>query len=113
MKWYQELYAGESIKEKTDKIKWKIKHNAGQLQIYVITLASNPQNLMDIIPAWELMQKHYPKKNIWIVGLAKGYNEAVEVVIRILMEVYEHTGAFGVREYLVNKTAESRGKPWV
>lgn len=111
MKWYQELYAGESIKKKTGKIKWKVNHNAVQLQIYLISFASNPENLLDIIPAWEVVQKHYPKKNLWIVGLAKGWNEAVEVATGILLEVYECTGGFKVREYLMNKTAESRGKP--
>lgn len=51
MTWYDDLYVGESIVHKTKKIKWKICHNAGQINIYVITLASNGQNLLDIIPA--------------------------------------------------------------
>lgn len=110
MKWYQELYTGESIKGKTEKIKWKINHNAGQIQVYMISFASNPDNLLDIIPAWNVMQKHYPKKNLWIVGLAKGWEEAVEVVTQIVAEVYENTGGFRVRDYLIHKSAESRGK---
>ena len=28
MKWYDDLYVGESIVHKTNKIKWKIRHNA-------------------------------------------------------------------------------------
>ena len=57
MIWYKDLYVGESIVHKTKKVKWKIMHNAGQIGIYVITLASNTQNLLDIIPSYELMQK--------------------------------------------------------
>lgn len=49
MKWYDDLYVGESIVHKTNKIKWKIRHNAGQINIYVITLASGEKNLLDII----------------------------------------------------------------
>ena len=50
MKWYDDLYVGESIVHKTNKIKWKIIHNAWQINIYVITLASSENNLLDIIP---------------------------------------------------------------
>ena len=49
MIWYKDLYVGESIVHKTKKVKWKIMHNAGQIGIYVITLASNTQNLLDTI----------------------------------------------------------------
>lgn len=103
MKWYDDLYVGDSIVHKTSKIKWKILHNAGQINIYVITIASNPKNLLDIIPAQELMQKAYPKKHLYVVGLAKGYEEAVEVAASIVDEVYRQTGNFMVSEYLFEK----------
>ena len=103
MKWYDDLYVGEGIIHKTNKIKWKILHNAGQIRIYVITLASNDKNLLDIIPSQELMQKGYPKKDLYVVGLAKGYDEAVEVAASIIDEVYRQTGAFEVASYLREK----------
>lgn len=103
MIWYDKLYVGESIVHKTKKIKWKIMHNAGQIGIYVITLASNRQNLLDIIPSYELMQRGYPKRDMVIVGLAKGYDEAVEVAASIVDEVYRNTGTFAVRTYLAEK----------
>lgn len=103
MTWYDDLYVGESIVHKTKKIKWKICHNAGQINIYVITLASNSQNLLDIIPAQELMQKGYPKAGLHVVGLAKGYDEAMEVAVSIVDEVYQQTGAFEIKSYLDGK----------
>lgn len=103
MKWYDDLYVGESIVHKTKKIKWKICHNAGQINIYVIALASNSANLLDIIPAQELLQKGYPKSGLRIVGLAKGYDEAVWVAASIVDEVYRETGAFAVAGYLEQK----------
>lgn len=106
MIWYEKLYVGESIVHKTKKIKWKICHNAGQLNIYVITLASNEHNLLDIIPAQELLQKGYPKRGLYIVGLAKGYEEAVEVAVSIVDEVYQATGTFAVRSYLTAGLAD-------
>ena len=103
MRWYENLYVGSSITHKAEKIKWKIRHNAGQINIYVITLASNPQNLLDVIPAWELMQKAYPKKNLFIIGLAHGYDEALELVKQIVDEVYHNTGGFDVSSYINEK----------
>ena len=86
MKWYDDLYVGESIVHKTNKIKWKIRHNAGQ-----------------IIPSHELLQKGYPKKQLYVIGLAKGYDEAVEVAASVIDEVYRQTGAFEVASYLREK----------
>lgn len=100
MKWYEHLYVGDSVADKVDKIKWKIMHNAGMFTVYVIALASNPDNLLDIIPASNLVQKGYPKENLRIVGLAGGYDEALELVRRIVEETYEHTNDIDVYEYL-------------
>ena len=103
MRWYNDLYAGESIRHKIEKMKWKIRHNAGQIDVYVISLASNPQNLLDIIPAQELLQKAYPKRDMYVVGLAGGYDEALEVVTQIIDEVYQQTGGFAIAAYLQQK----------
>lgn len=103
MKWYRDLYVGESIVHKKNKIKWKILHNAGQLNVYVIALASSHNNLLDIIPSHELLQRGYPKKELYIIGLAGGYEEAVETAAAVVNEVYRQTGGFEVVSYLENK----------
>ena len=49
----------------------------------------------------ELMQKSYPgKKQMQIIGLAKGYAEALELVRSIIEEVYQNTGDVDVKSYL-------------
>lgn len=103
MKWHEDLYAGESVRKKQKKVKWKIMHNAGQLRVYVITLASNRDNLLDIIPSRELLQKHYPKKNLYVVGLAGNYDEALELAGHIVSDVYKATGGFDIRSYVWRK----------
>jgi hypothetical protein len=100
MKWYSGLYVGESVKKDVDKIKWKIIHQAGQIGVCVVAVASNPQNLLEIIPTWELMQRAYIRKDdLEIVGVAKDRDEAVELVVRIVDEVYMQTGTVDVRSY--------------
>lgn len=99
MRWYKNFYAGKSIEKKKQKIKWKVNHNAGQLEIYLITLAANKENLLDIIPSWELMQKYYPKKNLYILGIAGGYEEALELAGSIVTEVYQKTNGFNLHQF--------------
>ena len=44
MKFYKHLYVGEGIKH-PNKVKWKLRRNAGQFQIYVIALAAGKDQL--------------------------------------------------------------------
>ncbi len=100
MIWYRHLYVDEAIIHKLKKIKWKICHNAGQLDLYVICLPYVESNLLEIISTVELMQKHYPKGDLFVVGLAKGYDKARELAAGIVMDIFDKTGKFNVKEYL-------------
>lgn len=103
VKWYRKLYMGKTAKKKRYEIVWKVKHNAGMLHAHVITLASNENNLLDIIPCRMLLQEGYPKKNMFIVGIAADYEEALEVVQNIIMEVYHATGGFQIRKFIMEQ----------
>lgn len=111
MIWYKEYYAGESIGPKKEKVKWKIIHNAGQLDVYVIALSSNPQNLLDIISSIELMQKAYPRQDMMVVGIDKGYDNAVNLAGRIIMDVFQKTGNLNIREYFLERQKNFRRIP--
>ena len=100
MKWYKNLYVGESIEHKKKKVIWKIKHSAGMLHTYVITFPSNPYNLLDIIPTTDLMQKAYPKDKLMVIGIAGDYDEALELTRQIVDETYNETGRVDVYNYL-------------
>lgn len=108
MIWYDKLYVSENIEKKTEKIKWKIQHNAGLLQMYVITLPQNEENLLEIISTKELMQKNYPKKNLVVVGIAKGYEQAVTVAATIIIETMNELGSTNVKKYLSKRRKERR-----
>ncbi|MEY8390762.1 hypothetical protein AALA98_05205 [Lachnospiraceae bacterium 45-W7] len=107
MIFYRDFYTGESIAGKKEKVKWKILHNAGQLDIYVIALGSNPQNLMDIIPSWELMQKYYPSHDTLVIGVDKGYDNAMELAGKIVVDVFQKTGNLNIRDYFLQKHREN------
>ena len=100
MKWNNNLYIGESVKKNFKKIKWKINHNAGMLNVHIITFPSNKENLLDIIPARELLQKGYPKNNIHILGLAGDYDEAVDLVKTIVTQAAEDGKYKRISDYI-------------
>ena len=112
MIWYDKMYFGESLADKPQKvkrIKWKIKHHAGTLDIYLIVLCRYGTNLLEILPAAQLLQKAYPKQNLYVVGMAKGYKEALETAARIVVDVYKKTDGFEVRTFFGN--AAKAGEP--
>lgn len=102
MRWYHKLYIGKTARKKRYKIVWKVKHRAGMLGVYLITLASNEENLLDIFDSSLLLQPHFRSENLFIVGIACGYDEAVELAATIIDELYRKTGEFQIRKFLTN-----------
>lgn len=103
MEWYSGLYVGEAAGKKKKKIIRRLKINAGMVDVYVITLASNGTDLLDIISSASLKQTIIRRNLPLIVGIACGYEEAVEVAARVVRETYAQTGSFCVADYLTEK----------
>lgn len=99
IQWASKLYVGEKLKKKRDKAIASINNRRATFNVYCIALASHPSNLFDIMDANELLFPHYQKSDIRIVGLAGGKEEAINLVHDMIMEMYNNTGEFNVREY--------------
>lgn len=104
MKWYRKLYLGENAKKEKYKMFGRICKNRFQADTFLIVLPQASDNLLEIISANYLLQPFFKKKavsdNIYVVGLAKGRDEAFELVRVIIDEVHSKTGAFDIRGYL-------------
>lgn len=98
MKFYRNLYVGESIK-KPNKVKWRLRHNAGQFQVYVIALAEGEDQL-EIYHCAFLQQGYYKKNPPYIIGIAGGYAEAVDLVVEITEAALKETGRADLKRYL-------------
>ena len=106
LKWYKKLYIGDNAKKKVPSVIKKVNQGKLQYDIYLITLASNEKNLLEIIQANQLIQKTLRKLCPMIVGMASGYGEALEVVEKIVEETYLKQGDTDVRRYLNDRLAE-------
>ena len=99
MQWAENLYLSDKTAKKKDKIIKKANRGVGLVSIYFITLASNRENLFDIFHAAHLKQPAFYKQDLYVVGIASGYEEALELVQRMIDDIYRKTGGFAVREY--------------
>ena len=99
MRFHKELYVGASIRN-VRKVKWKLKHHAGQLRVFVITLSGGRDEL-EIYHCAFLQQRYYKKYPPYIVGIAGGYDEAVELLQQMVSDIYEKTGNYQLKEYFL------------
>ena len=99
MRWAVNLYTTEKTKKMLPRIMNKLRMRALQPGIWLITIASNEQNLLDIFHSIHYMQPVFEKMNPDIVGVAESEYAAQELLIRITEDVYRETGGFDVRNY--------------
>lgn len=100
MKFYKNLYIGDTIKD-PNRVKKKLKHRARQLKVFVIMLASGDDQL-EICHSMLLRQPFYRIKENepYIIGIAGNYDEAVEIIIKITNEAVLKNGNAALKQYL-------------
>lgn len=97
-----ELYWGKAFEEekKRQKLIKKLQNQKWvKKDVTLIAYAVNGQDLFDLIPAYELKLPWRKEQELFVLGVGKDKEEALEVVERMVMEVYQATGEFAVREY--------------
>lgn len=106
MKYYYALYMDEYVKENQEKIRRNIEKDKWQLEKYLIALTKNEANHLEIFNSVLLIQKAIPKEELFIVGIASGYAESLELVEKITQEVYDETSGVDIRNYILRKQQE-------
>jgi hypothetical protein len=101
MIWYDDLFLGESVSKRrmrrmVRKVRTRSLWNFG----YLLTLPANPDNLLDIISVQVVRQRDYPKKQLYVIGVANSYREAQELAGEILSSLYAARGDFKLREFI-------------
>ena len=103
MYFFKNLYVGPSIRD-PEEVKRKLMRGEGQITIYVIALSPSVpgpgSNQLEILHCVNLQQPYYKKYPPYIIGIAAGRTEAVELVQKLVQDAYDHTGSGDVRAYL-------------
>ncbi|MDD3217913.1 MAG: hypothetical protein PHC41_01935 [Lachnospiraceae bacterium] len=98
--WQKNLYVGESLVGKEKKYKSKINRGCGVIDIYLLTLPHNEENQLEIISANQLLQKVLRRRCPRIIGMTRGYDEALDMLVMLASKVYADTGALDIKSYL-------------
>lgn len=101
LNWYEPLYIGDNVKKKVEKYRKNLDKGKLVPGVFLITLASNGTDQLDIISSYYLLQNTVYQRCPMIVGIAKGYDEACELLIRMTEESLTHTGQANIKEYLL------------
>ena len=94
MLWYSGLYTGKNADLHRADVIRQIRDGKSLPWVYVVTPASNRENILDIYRADDLTNPAYRGREFLILGVADGYQEALEVAAGIVGELYEKTGDF-------------------
>ena len=100
MLWYRHLYVGEKAKKYRSSIIRSIRQKTMGPGVYVITPPSNGNNILDIYPSYMLFLDEKREEEFKILGIAQGYEEALQLAGTIVGEMYEKTGGFDLLEFL-------------
>lgn len=103
MKFYCNLYLGETIEKKKNYLIRRLEKGKILLGIYVIVLPLDEKNQMEIFDSGMLMQKYFHREERFVVGIASGFDEALDLTLRITEEVYEETGGADLKTFILDK----------
>lgn len=106
MRYYRHLYVGERLKKKKKKIIAKLEKGKFQFEIRLLVLPETKNNQLEIINPNLFLQKNYPGREYFVVGIAKGFDEALEILEEIAKNVYNETRGADIRSYILNKEQE-------
>lgn len=106
MKYYHAIYMEEKLLSEKMEILRKIENDEWQFEKYLIALTKSERNHLEIFHSALLIQKSISKEKLFIVGIAGGYQEALELVEKITREVYDETKGVDIRNYILRKQQE-------
>ncbi len=103
MYFYKKLYVGPSIDD-PHAIKSKLFRGAGQMDLYVLMLSPGRGrkngNQLEFCHCVNLQQPYYRENPPFIIGIARGRREMIELVSDIVSECYMASGDADVIRYL-------------
>lgn len=111
MNFYKNLYISDGYKNKKESLIKKLKEGKYPLSAYVLVLIESGPNQLEFYPAALLYQGYIKSDQMFIVGLADSYMDAVYLVEDIVKEVYDKTGTADIRSF-IEKVEDENIKTW-
>ena len=106
IRFYCDLYISDGWEKKQLKLMKKLMQNKLQPSVYVITLAQGRQNHLEFFSSVLLKQHVFEHSDLFVVGIANGYDDAVYMIEQITQQVVDATGTADIRGFLEERQAE-------
>ena len=103
VKWYKYLYVGSRIEKKKKRCMCCIEEGKRLRGFYVIALASNVEDQLEIMAANELSHPMVKERIPLIVGLALDYTEAMDILYQIIDDAEAANMRGCLRAYIEKK----------
>lgn len=103
MDWYQELYIGETVKNRQQEIIRKVELEQRLSKVLLIITASGEQNQLEILNTGEYYKQRKRTGDGLIVGIAGSGSEAAQLVRQMTEDVYLASGNANLRDYFIQK----------
>lgn len=100
------LYTTDKTAGKIDTVKRSFRLGSGAFGLYIITIASNTQDVFDIIPIPLFKQRALRHRDYDVIGVAESKEAAFLLVQRIYEEYYRVYNTYsGIRSELTDRLA--------
>ncbi len=108
MKFYKNLYISPRI-QNPGRVKKDLACGKGQFMIYLLVLVEGPEGRpqLEIMHCANLKQDYYRRRPPFIIGIAQGRADAIEMVGEITNEAFRMTGDWNAAAYLSKKSGVS------
>ena len=106
MRFYKYLYVQKELESKKDKIIEKLQQKKILLNCHIVTLPATPRNQLEIHSSKFLFQPGFSTDDLFVVGIVKSHENAVEFVENLIKDVYNETKRTDVRSYILEKEQE-------
>ena len=113
MRFYKNLYVSESMAKKKEKVIAKLNKKKYPLNTYVIALIEEGENQLEFYSTLMFRQGSVIDDDIFVVGIAGGYDDALYLVEEIAKEVYEKTGDLDIRSYIRERERNDSTYHWI
>lgn len=93
----RKLYLDEYTNKYRARIMKKLRAGKLCMGIYVICLSSSERDLLDIIPSYMMFNPSV--KNKLVIGIASSKEDAYDLCIHIVEDVYAKTSGYDLKQY--------------
>ena len=107
MKFYKNIYLSEGYKKKKEELIRKMKEKKYPLSAYILVLIQDGENQLEFYPTVQLYQGYIHTEDMFVIGLAESYWDAMYLVESITKDALAETGTADIRSFINMQQMES------